>query len=70
MKNTKETTIGPAWGVAAGVLLAAAGLSLDLFPKLLNGTGAAHDFLASGIAMLGIFLTVYSTHEFRRKRMH
>ncbi|RQS18167.1 hypothetical protein [Burkholderia sp. Bp8998] len=70
MKNTIEKTTGPVWGVAAGVLLAAAGLSLGIFPKSLNSAGTANDFLASGVAMLGIFLVVYSTHELRRKRMH
>jgi hypothetical protein len=70
MKNTIEKTTGPVWGVAAGVLLAAAGLSLGIFPKSLNSTGTTNDFLASGVAMLGIFLVVYSTHELRRKRPH
>lgn len=70
MKNTIEKSTGPVWGVAAGALLAAAGLSLGIFPKSLNSTGTANDFLASGVAMLGIFLVVYSTHELRRKRLH
>lgn len=70
MKNTIEKTTGPVWGVAAGVLLAAAGLSLGIFPKALNSAGTANDFMASGVAMLGIFLVVYSTHELRRKRQH
>ncbi|KVC43176.1 hypothetical protein [Burkholderia diffusa] len=70
MKNTIEKTTGPVWGVAAGVLLAAAGLSLGIFQKSLNSTGTANDFLASGVTMLGIFLVVYSTHELRRKRLN
>ncbi|WP_063551370.1 hypothetical protein [Burkholderia territorii] len=70
MKITNEKTIGPVWGMAAGVLLAAAGLSLGIFSKSLNSTGTANDFLASGVAMLGIFLVVYSTHELRRKRLN
>ncbi|KVF79221.1 hypothetical protein WS75_05455 [Burkholderia sp. FL-7-2-10-S1-D7] len=70
MKNTIEKTAGPVWGVAAGVLLAAAGLSLGIFPESLNSMGTANDFMASGIAMLGIFLVVYSTHELRRKRLN
>ncbi|MGC2946393.1 hypothetical protein [Burkholderia ambifaria] len=70
MKNTIEKTTGPVWGVAAGVFLAAAGLSLGIFPKSLNNAGTANDFIASGVAMLGIFLVVYSTHELRRKRLH
>ncbi|WP_321809829.1 MULTISPECIES: hypothetical protein [unclassified Burkholderia] len=70
MKNTIEKTTGPVWGVAAGVFLAVAGLSLGIFPKSLNSTGTVNDFLASGVAMLGIFLAVYSTHELRRKRLH
>lgn len=70
MKNTIEKTTGPVWGVAAGVFLAAAGLSLGIFPKSLNGTGTENDFLASGVAMLGIFLVVYSAHELRKKRLH
>jgi hypothetical protein len=56
--------------VAAGLLLAVAGLSLGIFPKSLHSSGSANDFMASGVAMLGIFLVVYSTHELRRKRMH
>ncbi|KWA12329.1 hypothetical protein [Burkholderia territorii] len=70
MKNTIEKTTGPVWGVAAGVLLAAAGLSLGIFPKSLNSAGTANDFFASGVAMVGIFLVVYSTHELRRKRLN
>ncbi|AOI95596.1 hypothetical protein LGM71_11750 [Burkholderia sp. AU33545] len=70
MKNTIEKTTGPVWGVAAGVILAAAGLSLGIFPKSLNSMGTVNDFMASGVAMLGIFLVVYSTHELRRKRLN
>ncbi|MBM2769942.1 hypothetical protein [Burkholderia anthina] len=70
MKNIIEKTAGPVWGVAAGVLLAVAGLGLGLFPKSLHGSGSANDFMASGVAMLGIFLVVYSTHELRRRRSH
>ncbi|WP_175836507.1 hypothetical protein [Burkholderia anthina] len=70
MKNIIEKTAGPVWGVAAGLLLAVAGLGLDLLPKSLHGSGSANDFMASGVAMLGIFLVVYSTHELRRKRSH
>ncbi|WP_175716856.1 hypothetical protein [Burkholderia anthina] len=70
MKNIIEKTAGPVWGVAAGLLLAVAGLGLGLFPLSLHGSGSANDFMASGVAMLGIFLVVYSTHELRRKRSH
>ncbi len=70
MKNKIEKTVGPIWGVAAGLLLAVAGLSLGIFPQSLNSSGSANDFMASGVAMLGIFLVVYSTHELRRRRPH
>lgn len=70
MKNTIDKTAGPIWGVAAGLLLAGAGLSLGIFPAALRSAGSANDFMASGAAMLGIFLVVYSTHELRRKRSH
>lgn len=70
MKNKIEKTAGPIWGVAAGLLLAVAGLSLGIFPKSLQSSGSAYDFVASGVAMLGIFLVVYSTHELRRRRSH
>ena len=70
MKNKIEKTAGPMWGMAAGLLLAVAGLSLGILPKSLHGSGSANDFMASGVAMLGIFLVVYSTHELRRKRLH
>ena len=70
MKNKIDKTAGPIWGVAAGLLLAAAGLSLGIFPKSLQSSGSANDFMASGAAMLGIFLVVYSTRELRRKRAH
>ena len=70
MKNSNDMHAGPAWGVAAGLLLTAVGLSLGLFPRTLNSTGALNDFLSSGIAMMGIFLVVYSIHELRRKRPH
>ncbi|MBN3830613.1 hypothetical protein [Burkholderia sp. Ac-20344] len=70
MKNKIERTAGPIWGVAAGLLLAAAGLSLGIFPASLQSSGSANDFMASGIAMLGIFVVVYSTHELRRRRLH
>ena len=70
MKNTIDKTAGPIWGVAAGLLLAGAGLSLGIFPAALRSSGSANDFMASGVAMLGIFLVVYSTHELRRKRSH
>ncbi|WP_175689552.1 hypothetical protein [Burkholderia anthina] len=70
MKNIIEKTAGPVWGVAAGLLLAVAGLGLGILPKSLPGSGGASDFMASGVAMLGIFLVVYSTHELRRQRSH
>ncbi|AXF25211.1 hypothetical protein CUJ89_26565 [Burkholderia pyrrocinia] len=70
MKNKIEKTAGPIWGVAAGLLLAVAGLGLGIFPTSLHSSGNANDFMASGAAMLGIFLVVYSMHELRRKRMH
>ncbi|WP_412527679.1 hypothetical protein [Burkholderia lata] len=70
MKNKIDKTAGPIWGVAAGLLLAAAGLSLGLFPEALRNSGSTNDFMASGAAMLGIFLVVYSTRELRRKRAH
>ncbi|KWE55874.1 hypothetical protein [Burkholderia sp. MSMB2157WGS] len=73
MKNKTDKTdktAGPIWGVAAGLLLAGTGLSLGIFPAALHGAGSANDFLASGVAMLGIFLVVYSTHELRRKRSY
>jgi formate/nitrite transporter FocA (FNT family) len=70
MKNKIEKTAGPMWGVAAGLLLAVAGLSLGIFSTSSPGSGSASDFMASGVAMLGIFLVVYSTHELRRQRAH
>jgi len=70
MKNKIDKTTGPIWGVAAGLLLAVAGLSLGIFPKSLYNSGSTNDFMASGVAMLGIFLVVYSTHELRRMRSH
>ncbi|MCA7948755.1 hypothetical protein LGM43_00555 [Burkholderia seminalis] len=70
MKNKTDKITGPIWGVAAGLLLAGAGLSLGIFPASLHSAGSANDFMASGIAMLGIFLIVYSTHELRRQRTH
>ncbi|WP_175779071.1 hypothetical protein [Burkholderia cenocepacia] len=70
MKNKIDKTAGPIWGVAAGLFLAGAGLSLGIFPAVLRSAGSANDFMASGAAMLGIFLVVYSTHELRRKRSH
>ncbi|MDR0246480.1 MAG: hypothetical protein LBJ65_33205 [Burkholderia sp.] len=70
MKNKIDKTIGPIWGVAAGLLLAGAGLSLGIFPASLHSAGSANDFMASGAAMLGIFLVVYSTRELRRQRAH
>ncbi len=70
MKNKTDKTTGPIWGVAAGLLLAVAGLSLGIFPEALRHSGGANDFMASGAAMLGIFLVVYSTRELRRKRAH
>ncbi|WP_322081574.1 hypothetical protein [Burkholderia sp. BCC1972] len=68
MKDKIDKTAGPIWGVAAGLLLAGAGLSFGTFPAALRNSGSANDFMASGAAMLGIFLVVYSTHELRRKR--
>ncbi|CAB3750654.1 hypothetical protein GQ57_36290 [Burkholderia sp. MSh2] len=70
MKNKTVKTTGPIWGVAAGLLLAVAGLSLGIFPASLNSSGTTNDFMASGAAMLGIFLVVYSTRELRRRRPH
>ncbi|WP_175967938.1 hypothetical protein [Burkholderia sp. BCC0322] len=70
MKKKIEKTARPIWGVAAGLLLAVAGLSLGIFPKSLQSSGSANEFMASGVAMLGIFLVVYSTHELRRRRSH
>ncbi|MCA8062235.1 hypothetical protein [Burkholderia sp. AU38729] len=70
MKNKIDKTAGPIWGVAAGLLLAGAGLSLGIFPTSLQSSGSANDFMASGIAMLGIFLVVYAAHELRRRRPH
>ncbi|MET3818479.1 hypothetical protein ACVK00_005689 [Burkholderia sp. PvR073] len=70
MKNTTNENAGPGWGIAAGVILTLVGLSLSLFPRALNSTGTLNDFLSSGIAMMGIFLVVYSVHELRRKHHH
>ncbi|UEP29403.1 hypothetical protein [Burkholderia sp. B21-007] len=70
MKNTTNENAGPGWGIAAGVILTVVGLSLSLFPRALNSTGTLNDFLSSGIAMMGIFLVVYSVHELRRKHHH
>ncbi len=70
MKNKIDKSTGPIWGVAAGLLLAGAGLSLGVFPALLHSSGSANEFMASGAAMLGIFLVVYSTRELRRQRAH
>ncbi|MBZ5793944.1 hypothetical protein K8353_27835 [Burkholderia contaminans] len=70
MRNKIDKTNGPIWGVAAGLLLAAAGLSLGIFPALVHSSGNANDFMASGAAMLGIFLVVYSARELRRQRAH
>ncbi|VWD08054.1 hypothetical protein BLA17378_05707 [Burkholderia aenigmatica] len=67
MKNSNDTHAGPAWGIVAGVLLTTVGLGLGLFPRTLHSTGTLNDFVASGVAMMGIFLVVYSTHELRRK---
>ncbi|MDN7971077.1 hypothetical protein QZM91_26365 [Burkholderia multivorans] len=67
MKNINGKTTGAAWGVAAGLLLAVSGLSLDLFRGVPHGAAVGNDFVAYGVAMLGIFLTVYSTRELRRK---
>ena len=68
MKNSNDVHAGPGWGVIAGVLLTVVGLSLGLFPRTLHSTGAMNDFVAAGVAMIGIFLVVYSAHELRRKR--
>ncbi|KER72337.1 hypothetical protein HR51_06745 [Burkholderia cepacia] len=70
MKNKTDKTTGPIWGMAAGLLLAVAGLSLGIFPEALRQSGSASEFIASGAAMLGIFLVVYSTRELRRKRVY
>ncbi|WP_423369890.1 hypothetical protein [Burkholderia sp. LMG 32019] len=70
MKKITERTTGPIWGVAAGLLLAATGLSLGIFPTSLHSSGSANDFMASGATMLGIFLVVYSARELRRQRAH
>ncbi|MBY8609917.1 hypothetical protein K7N18_34420 [Burkholderia arboris] len=70
MKNSTSENAGPAWGIAAGVILTVVGLSLGLFPRALNSTGTLNDFLSSGVAMMGIFLVAYSIHELRRKHHH
>ncbi|MDN7905226.1 hypothetical protein QZM18_14010 [Burkholderia diffusa] len=67
MKYTHNENAGPVWGVAAGLLLTAVGLSMGLFPKLLDSAGSLNDFVSSGVTMVGIFLVVYAVHETRRK---
>ncbi|WP_244139225.1 hypothetical protein [Burkholderia sp. BCC1630] len=54
-------------GVAAGLILAAVGLAMGVFPKLLHSTGTLNDFVASGVTMIGTFLAVYAGRELRRK---
>ncbi|WP_241025067.1 hypothetical protein [Burkholderia sp. Ac-20384] len=68
MKNESFDKSGPAWGIVAGLILAVVGTSMGLFPKLLHSTGMLNDFVASGVAMVGIFLFVYAVHELRRNR--
>ncbi|WP_438820058.1 hypothetical protein [Burkholderia lata] len=68
MKNESYDKSGPAWGIAAGLILAIVGSSMGLFPKLLHSTGTLNDFVACGVTMIGIFLVVYAIHELRRSR--
>ncbi|RKU00567.1 hypothetical protein C7H84_26105 [Burkholderia sp. Nafp2/4-1b] len=67
MKYAINESAGPIWGVVAGLILAAVGLSIGFFPKFLQSTGTLSDFIASGVAMVGIFLVVYAIHELRRR---
>ncbi|NIE57787.1 MULTISPECIES: hypothetical protein [unclassified Burkholderia] len=68
MNNDSYGKSGPAWGIAAGLILAIVGSSMGLFPKLLHSSGALNDFVAAGVTMVGIFLVVYAIHELRRNR--
>ncbi|VWB35587.1 hypothetical protein BAR24066_01552 [Burkholderia arboris] len=68
MKFANNDNAGPLWGVIAGLILAVVGLSMGFFPKLLHSAGVLNDFVASGVAMMGIFLVVYAIHELRRQR--
>lgn len=67
MKYVNNESAGLIWGVAAGLILAAVGLAMGVFPKLMHSTGTLNDFVASGVTMIGIFLTVYAVRELRRK---
>ncbi|AOJ38245.1 hypothetical protein WJ23_10300 [Burkholderia lata] len=67
MKYTHNENAGPIWGVVGGLLLTAVGLSMGLFPKLLDSTGSLNDFVSSGVTMLGIFLCVYAVRETLRQ---
>jgi hypothetical protein len=68
MKNEIDDKSGPAWGIAAGLILAIVGSGMGVFPKLLHGTGTLNDFVASAVTMTGIFLVAYAIHELRRNR--
>ncbi|RQR30709.1 MULTISPECIES: hypothetical protein [unclassified Burkholderia] len=68
MKYTNDENAGPIWGVVAGLILAAVGLAMGVFPKSLHSTDTLNDFVASGVTMIGIFLVVYAIHELRRAR--
>ncbi|WP_241021401.1 hypothetical protein [Burkholderia sp. Ac-20344] len=68
MRNESYDKSGPAWGIAAGLILAIVGSSMGLFPQLLHSTGTLNDFVASGVTIIGIFLVVYAIHELHRNR--
>ncbi|MCA8331659.1 hypothetical protein [Burkholderia cepacia] len=68
MKYVHDENAGPIWGVVAGIILTAVGFGMGFLPKRFHSSGMLNEFVASGVAITGIFLVVYAIHELRRQR--
>jgi len=58
---------GPIWGIALGLLLTAAGVAILCDAKLTAYGSMLDESMAVGSLLIGIFATIYSAHELRRR---
>ena len=59
--------VGPAWGLALGLIVAAAGVGLWCDAKLSASAGRLDEPLAVAAVLIGLFAAIYAAHELRRR---
>ena len=68
LHRLQSQTAGPAWGLAFGILMSAAGLVLWFHAGASPSVAARDQSVSVGAVLLGVLLTVYASRELGRKR--